>query len=222
MANVPLDPPARISDRNLTHVSADPRCAERVTLMFRTANLIAEGHQILCIIRNISQSGVRLEFFHPIAQTERYILDAGNGRCYGMTLVWIDRNSAGFQFDAAINITEIVKPPCSGYPRRPTRLAIRSALLFHGGGRVQLAYLRDLSMAGACVETNLLLAEGDEVQISLVEEQTLMAQVRWCRSPYIGVKFYQPMSLKDCARLANHLQICNNNAVSCHAAAFRA
>jgi hypothetical protein len=43
---------------------ADPRGAARSSLMFRTAKILCESGEYVCVVRDVSATGARLRLFH--------------------------------------------------------------------------------------------------------------------------------------------------------------
>jgi hypothetical protein len=102
---------------------ADLRGAPRFALMLRSAKLIADGVEYLCIIRDVSETGVKLRLFHPVPRAASLMIETASGQHYPMAVVWEAKNEAGFRFLERIDVDSFVSE--SGpYPKRPLRLRV--------------------------------------------------------------------------------------------------
>ena len=54
------------------------RGAQRFTLLIRTAKLVCESGEYLCVIRDVSSTGVRLRLFHDLPADDAH--GAGTGQ----------------------------------------------------------------------------------------------------------------------------------------------
>ena len=187
------------------------RGADRYALMIRGAKLVSESGQYLCIIRDVSETGVRLRLFHTLPPAPQLALELANGDFFFIERVWERDEEAGFRFAAPIDIHAFMEEP-SPYPRRPLRLRIRLDALIFTGDTARDAVLLDLSQYGARVETPRPLAIGQMLKLEAAGLPPLFARVCWRLNPQHGLVFQQTFAFDRLARVAGGLQGCGEQA----------
>ena len=195
-------------------ISADPapqrsfeemRGAQRFTLLIRTAKLVSESAEFLCIIRDVSASGLRLRLFHWLPADARMALELANGEIYFIERVWERDNHAGFRFAAPINVEGFIAE-VSPYPRRQPRLRVQFPAVLSAGGDASVATVRDLSPQGAGIETTRFLAIGQRIKLEGDGFPATIAKVCWRSGADYGLVFEQVFTLEGLAVLAARLQ----------------
>ncbi len=182
------------------------REAPRFALMLRSAKLVGESGEFLCVIRDVSASGVRLRLFHPLPIGERRLaLELANGAHYFIETVWEKDGEAGFRFAAPISVDSFITES-SPFPKRPVRLHLRCAARIGVGSASSAAVVHDLSPQGIGVELADRLSLRQLVRIELAGLPALYAKVRWRRHPAYGLVFQQSFRLDELAQLALKMQ----------------
>lgn len=181
------------------------RSAPRFTLLIRSAKLICEGAEYLCIIRDVSASGVRLRIFHQLPPVQRFSLELSTGERYDLDRVWESQDHAGFRFADRIDVTTFIAE-ASPYPKRALRLRLEFAAKVTADGESAAATVRDLSREGARIETPLPLAIRQKVQFTAKGLPTIVGNVCWRSSTAYGLVFQQVFSFEELAKLAARLQ----------------
>ncbi|MGE0284318.1 MAG: PilZ domain-containing protein, partial [Rhizobiaceae bacterium] len=102
------------------------RGAQRFTLLIRTAKLVCESGEFLCVIRDVSETGLRLKLFHHLPQDRHLALELANGEVYFVEKVWERDGHAGFRFAAPIDVQGFIAE-VSPFPRRQVRLRMHEA-----------------------------------------------------------------------------------------------
>lgn len=179
---------------------AEQRAAPRFALLLRAAKLIGpRGGEYLCIVRDVSQTGVKLRLFHALAGLgQRLALECSTGERMAVDLVWEHEGEAGFRFVSPIDVQHFIAE-AGPYPKRPVRIAVdRRANLIVAGDTIE-ARLRNLSRQGASIETDHHLAIGQQLRISAEHLPMFEATVCWRREPVYGLVFRQLMSLEELA-----------------------
>src|SRR6218665_388546 len=82
----------------------DQRAAPRFTLLIRSAKIISSSGEFLCIVRDVSSSGVRLRLFHPLPPGPDVTLELASGEQFEVTSVWENDDHAGFRFVEEIDV----------------------------------------------------------------------------------------------------------------------
>src|SRR3954471_10221076 len=81
------------------------RSEARVVSVFRLAKLVGAAEE-LCLIRNISAHGVKLEVFSPKTVGEAVAVDFGDGVARPAEVRWVRDDCIGLSFGEAINLAE--------------------------------------------------------------------------------------------------------------------
>ena len=183
----------------------DLRSAPRFTLLIRSAKLICEYGEFLCIIRDVSASGVRLRVFHALPPVERFELELSTGETYALDRVWEAADHAGFRFADLIDVTTFIAE-ASPYPKRGLRLRLEFPAKITADGASAEATIRDLSREGARIETTAPLAIRQKVHLAAKGLPTIVGSVCWRSSSAYGLVFQQVFSFEELAKLAAQLQ----------------
>ncbi len=184
---------------------SDQRGADRAALLIRTAKLICQTGEYACMIRDVSQSGVRLRLFHAMPAETFVFLELANGEVYPMENRWCRGNEAGFRFAQPIDVDNFITET-STYPRRPIRLRVEAHGQLFSSGRSAPVILRDLSQAGARIETTTWLALQQPVRLVIDGLPERLALVRWRNRYDHGLAFDYSSRLDELAAYARKLQ----------------
>lgn len=188
---------------------AEQRAAPRFTLLIRAAKLVSAQGEFVCVIRDVSETGVSVRLFHALPGCKHYALHMPAGAIYEVARVWQRDNEAGFTFDAPVVVEKLVNE--SGeYPKRGLRLALCFPVTIKMlSGSVE-AMVENLSQQGARLTCDRLLAIDQTVRMEMPDlsgkPREVRAKVRWRRDQQYGVVFDDTFTLGDFARLAALLQ----------------
>jgi hypothetical protein len=183
----------------------DLRSAPRFTLLIRSAKLTCQGGEYLCVIRDVSASGVRLRIFHPLPPLERFELELASGERFAIDRIWEAPDHAGFRFADWIDVQDFIAE-ASPYPKRSLRLRLDFPAVITADGGTASASVRDLSREGARIETTLPLAIREKVKLTAHALPPLTGNVCWRSSSAYGLVFHQVFSFEELAKLAAKLQ----------------
>lgn len=181
------------------------RDAPRFSLVMRTAKLIAESGEYICVVRDISATGTKLRLFHDVPPDTYLYLELANGQQYAMERVWVDGDHAGFRFSSPIVVAEFVEET-SPHPRRPLRLCFNRTALLTGDGKDWRAVMVNLSQQGACFEAGGEIPVGQLVRVEVPGLPLRFGHICWRRKFAHGVVFQQSFRLDELARHAHELQ----------------
>jgi hypothetical protein len=184
---------------------AEMRGAQRYTLLIRTAKLVCESGEFLCIIRDVSATGVRLKLSHDLPADMRMALELANGEIYFIERVWERDSHAGFRFAAPIDVEAFIAE-VSPYRRRAPRLRFTFPVVLAAEAQASVATVRDLSTQGARVEAARHLALGQQVRLEGDGFPATLAKVCWRSGSDYGLIFEQIFGLEQLAVLAAQLQ----------------
>lgn len=183
----------------------DRRSGPRVTVLIRPGKLIADGREFLCVVRDVSERGLKARLFDALPEHRTLHIEFDNGERHALQLVWAKGNLAGFCFLEEVDVRRLIVTEAGDHPRRQPRVTISvDAMLSTAGMRVPVL-LRDISQRGASIDCTGWLMIDELVRIESPVLPTLHAKVRWRRPPRYGVVFEQTFGLEDLARACARL-----------------
>lgn len=188
---------------------AEQRAAPRFTLLIRAAKLVSAQGEFVCVIRDVSETGVSVRLFHALPSCPSFALHMPAGAVYEINPVWRRDNEAGFSFVEPVEVARLINE--SGeYPKRGLRLGLCFPITVTTLGTIFAAEVENLSQQGARLTCDRLLAIDQTVRLDLPDTQgkprEVRAKVRWRRDQQYGVVFDDTFTLGDFARLAALLQ----------------
>lgn len=182
------------------------RGAPRFTLLIRAARIVAAQGEFVCVIRDISETGVCVRLFHALPSDETFELRMPGGRVYEVRRVWARDNEAGFEFAEPVDVTQIINE-ASEYPKRGLRLGLHFPITISALGQSHEGIVENVSQQGARFECDALFAIDQTLRISGAGAfREVRAKVRWRRDRLYGVVFDDTFTLGDFARFAARLQ----------------
>lgn len=188
---------------------AEQRAAPRVTLLIRAAKLVSAQGEFVCVIRDVSETGVSVRLFHALPSCKDFALHMPGGAIYEISRVWEKGNEAGFTFVQPVAVDQLVNES-SEYPKRGLRLGLCFPVTVHMLAGSFEALVENLSQQGARLTCDRLLAIDQTVRLALPDGSSkpreVRAKVRWRRENYYGVVFDDTFTLGEFARLAAQLQ----------------
>lgn len=184
---------------------ADSRAAPRYTLLIRVAKLVSSAGEYLCVIRDVSETGISARIFHPLPECDRMAVELQNGDRYGIELVWQDEDRAGFRFATRADISRIIECP-SEFARRPVRINLAAPALIEAHGRGEYATIQDISQQGAKVACATSFAIDQPVKLLAEGMRDVFAKVRWRRDGTCGLVFDETFQYGELARVVCQLQ----------------
>jgi hypothetical protein len=185
--------------------AADARAAPRFTLLLRAAKLLAPQGQFLCVIRDVSATGVSLRGFHALPEGEGLQLELQSGARYALEQVWNRGTEAGYRFGEAVEVAELLAEP-SDYPKRPLRLDIGLPLRIELTGQVLEGELVNISQQGACIECATFLAIDQPLRLVSRRLPEIHAKVRWRDHHHYGLAFDTTFDLRRLAQVSARVQ----------------
>lgn len=181
------------------------REAPRFSLIIRSAKLVTESGEYLCVVRDISATGARLRLFHEPPPERHVFLELANGDRHVMERVWAADGHAGFRIAQPIDVNTFLVEP-SPYPKRPIRLRLQRPSVLIVGGVKHPAKLLDLSQKGARITAECHLAVSQQISLDIAGLGSIPAKVRWRRENLYGVVLERTFKLDELASFAFDLQ----------------
>lgn len=183
----------------------DHRRDPRFTLLIRTAKLIAPNGEFMCILRDASASGIRVQIFHAMPAGKDFVLELPNGDRHRIELVWERGGYAGFRFVDRVDLTRLIGDP-GPFPKRPVRLAVQLPALVSSQGITMGVVIRNLSQNGARMECQSHLAIDQKLRLEADLLPPIQARVRWRKGTDYGLVLDQTFRFEELARLVAVLQ----------------
>jgi len=185
------------------------RAAPRFTLLIRAAKLVSAQGEFVCVIRDVSETGVSVRLFHALPGCKEFALHMPAGAVYEISRVWQRDNEAGFTFAEPVEVAKLVNES-SDYPKRGLRLGLCFPVTLNMLSGSFEAVVENLSQQGARITCDHLLAIDQTVRILAPgvkgKNRELRAKVRWRRDKNYGLVFDDTFTLGEFARLAAQLQ----------------
>jgi hypothetical protein len=197
-ANLRAEP----SDQSQAH---EQRAAPRFTSLIRSAKLVSDEGEFVCVVRDVSSTGVRLRCFHAVPRGQTMAIELQNGELFTIERVRDEAHEASFRFASEVPIERLI---CDSpdYPRRLLRLNIAIPLSLRTLAGSGAAKTQNLSQQGCRVECTMPLALAQSVVIETPQLPGIRAKVRWRRGNEYGLVFDDTFTLKDFAIHAARLQ----------------
>lgn len=182
---------------------AERRKEARHKLILRVGVLEQGGRSALCLVKNISPSGVQIKCYaSPIVGEQASIRVADEAPIRGR-LLWLEGDIAGMSFDEELEPAELLRVEQKLRPnrRRTTpRVNIEAAAYLRTGGHIYRAAVCDISSMGARIKTTSPLKPGDRVIITLSDLPSLESYVRWRTEDEAGLVFETPIPMQIIAQ----------------------
>jgi hypothetical protein len=188
----------------------EQRTAPRLTLLIRAAKLVSAQGEFVCVIRDVSESGVSVRLFHDLPSCKDFALHMPAGAVYEIARVWHRGNEAGFTFTDKVEVEKLVNE-ASDYPKRGLRLGLCFPVTVKMLSGQFEAVVENFSQQGARLACDALLAIDQNLRIVMPavgggKPREVRAKVRWRRDQHYGVVFDDTFTLGDFARIAALLQ----------------
>jgi len=182
------------------------RAAPRFTSLIRAAKLVCGKGEFVCVVRDVSASGVRLRCFHTIPEDPSMALELQNGESFEIVRVRGDGAEASFRFrDPTVEVARLVRENWE-FPRRPLRIVMALPVTLRTLTGQTTGVTQNISQQGCRVETGLPLALAQSVVLQIPHLPGIRAKVRWRRDGECGLVFDDTFSLSDFALHAARLQ----------------
>jgi hypothetical protein len=197
-----MEQPAANAMSNLKQTSPiERRSAERFALLIRAGKLILPNGEFLCIVRDVSETGLKAKTFHSIQGLSRCLIELPNGLRFAIEKVWQEGAMIGFGFCDPVRIEHIMADNVRPYIKRPLRLNWdHEARLITNRGRLNVR-ISDISQQGAGISSSEWLAIDEQVRLEIPHMPAIHGKVRWRKKPRYGLIFEDTFSFSQLAHL---------------------
>ena len=175
-----------------------------VSLM-RAAKLICQSGEYICLLRDLSASGVRIGMFHAVPPETHVFLETPSGEVHAMIRMWERGTTAGFRFAKPVEPDDFLAELGAGDIRKLS-LRMRVPALAVVNGLVQPVTLTSLSQGAANMETDGFLAVCQSFMLSVEGLGECGAWVRMRRGSKYEIVFDTIHRLDQLAQQALALQ----------------
>lgn len=183
----------------------EQRGAQRFTLLIRAAKLVTDTAEFICVIRDVSSTGVSVKLFHAAPESEMMALELQSGERYNIRKVWDKPRQLGFEFADDVDVEKFVSE-VGEFPKRGIRLGIEFPITVNSAAQRVMAEVENISQQGARFSCDALFAIAQNLRIECEGMKEVRAKVRWRSQNSYGVVFDDTFSLADFAQLAAQLQ----------------
>ncbi len=181
------------------------RGAPRYLSLIRAAKLVCGQGEFLCVVRDVSTTGVGLRTFHRLPTDPTIALELQNGETYELREVRRDGFDGAYRFHHPIEVERLIQENLR-YPKRQLRLNIAVPLTISALTQRAEACTLNLSQQGARIECDAVFAIDQPVRVEGAGIAEIRAKVRWRRDANYGLVFENTFSLREFAQLAAALQ----------------
>ena len=190
-------------DHGASLVAADPaeyRAAPRHTLLIRSAKLVVAGAEYLCVVRDVSETGVSLRLFHELPLRRVMELELQNADRLAAELVWQQEDRVGLRFRERVDVHRLIEMPAP-FARRPIRVRVSASGVIGVGDDTVMCALLDLSQHGAKVACSRMFAIDQRVRLVVSGMPKIQAKVRWREADRLGLSFENTFQLAEFATI---------------------
>ena len=183
----------------------DQRGAPRYLSLIRSAKLISPAGEFLCVIRDVSATGIGLRGFHRLPADSAVALELQNGETFELHAVRRQGVDGSYRFERAIEVDRLIREVWN-YPKRQLRLNLCVPLTLTTLTQRAEAVTLNLSQQGARIECDAAFAIDQNVRVRGQGMNDIRAKVRWRRDAHYGLVFDNTFSLRELALHAAALQ----------------
>lgn len=177
--------------------------------LIRAAKLVAPHGEFVCVVRDVSQTGVRLRLFHATPTGTLIELHMPSGGIYEVSPVWETGNEVGFEFKNKVDLGDFLSDSRST-SKRGLRLGLAFPIQVDSLSGPGEGIVANLSQQGARFFCDTPFALDQTLRVQCLEEEIcfgeVRAKVRWRRDSEYGIVFDDTLSLDQFAELAAKLQ----------------
>lgn len=177
--------------------------------LIRAAKLVAPHGEFVCVVRDVSETGVRLRLFHATPTGALIELHMPSGGVYEVSPVWETGNEVGFEFKDKIDLAAFLSDT-RGLSKRGLRLGLAFPIQVNSLSGAGEGIVANLSQQGARFFCDKPFALDQTLRLQCLEEEIrfgeVRAKVRWRRDSEYGIVFDDTLSLDQFAELAAKLQ----------------
>jgi len=186
--------------------------SERHNLFIRAGKLVSPHGEFVCVVRDVSETGVGIRLFHAPPSGDSIELHMPDGGVYEIRQMRHEGNHVGYEFVNAIRLSDFLDENPE-FPKRGLRLNLFFPVKVRSLGGLKEGVVENLSQHGARFSCEGFYAIDQSLFVECPEDDVRFgevgAKVRWRRDSEYGVVFENTLSLEEFAKLAAELQCPN-------------
>ena len=196
-----------LPDRQSNASQAEAKIGTRDTLArrlttLRVGTMTLRGQRELCLIRNVSEGGLRAHIYSPVEIGEKVLVELKTDQQTSGTVSWIEGGLIGVQFDEAVDVEELLASHLQDSARqaRMPRVDVDKLGELRIGSRLYPINTRDMSQGGVRIEIDHPLEVGERVVLTLEKFRPIEGTVRWYETGTGGIAFNQVIPFHELMR----------------------
>lgn len=193
------------ADDRVTGGDSEQRAAPRYASLIRAAKLVCGQGEFLCVIRDVSATGISLRTFHALPTDPTVALELQNGETYEIREVRRSGREASYRFDREVAVERLIQEAWR-FPKRQLRLNLFIPLTISTLTQKAEAMTLNLSQQGARIECDTVFAIDQMVRIAGEHFPETRAKVRWRKDANYGLVFENTFSLREFSLMAAAVQ----------------
>ncbi|HYC94594.1 MAG TPA: PilZ domain-containing protein [Sphingomicrobium sp.] len=175
----------------------------RQLALLRVALLHAGGVSDICVVRNVSSSGLSARVYRKLLPGEQVEIEFRSGDLVAGSVVWEHECDVGIVFPKPIDVAAVLSSSRASKAtkrRALPRIDVECKGRLSTGLQSMVATLRDISQGGASLEVEGTIANLTNVQLILPDLQPIAGVVRWTSGRNVGVSFNECIAFEQLAR----------------------
>lgn len=179
--------------------SADRRAANRHVTVFKAARIEAGEGDDICLIRNISNTGLMIQTSFPLKRDQHVVIEIRSDSQLEGTVRWTNDHVAGIQLDTPTDVGAMLRTP-TGKTRsrsRAPRFERRGTARIKGMQGSTNAPIENISLSGACIATDADFRLHESVTVSIEGMSETTGEISWVGPHAVGVHFLQPLRFRE-------------------------
>lgn len=174
----------------------------RTATVFQVAKLISDRYEELCLLRDVSPSGLKGEAYCPIEIGDRIEIELKTEHHVAGEVAWVDDETFGMRFDEEVPVLAMLAH-CAFDDRvariRPPRLSSRLPATVSIDEERQSVTVLNVSLAGMKIALDTIVPSDARTIATLPELGRRACTIRWVRDGEAGVMFDEPLTYPDFA-----------------------
>lgn len=178
------------------------RGEKRHLALLRVALLHSGGCKDLCVVKNISASGLAVRVYRDLASGAKVQVEFRSGEMLEGSVVWKRGEDVGLAFPSTIDVETVLASTWTiqaGRRRNLPRIEIECDGRLKRGTEIHQVELQDISQGGARVRVEGLVDPGGVI-LTLPGLTPMPGVVRWASDKLAGISFNECLSFEVLAR----------------------
>lgn len=180
---------------------ADRRAANRHVTVLKTARLEVEGRDDLCLIRNISNTGLMIQTSFPLRKDQHVVIEIRSDSRIGGTVRWTHDHTVGIQLDEPTDLSAMLTVKVTDKAKRTQsrapRFQRRGTARIKSREDAKVAPIDNISLSGVRVATTGRFHVHDTVTVVIDGLTETPGEVSWTSGDAVGVHFFQPLKFRE-------------------------